>query len=200
MGVGHRSGTRRYARIILIAVGALSLVGCAGLGLLPYQSHVANSGFKNLSQVEAAYGGIVPGVTRASDLAAMGFDATRSPNVEVLSSLGVIERFMPRDSLKFDKLNPAIQNCINSRDHCTAYVFRPRQRTRERDGNPLLDLFGFGHTVYGPGWSAEVVLLIEDGRVSYKSMAGQPDVRATGDRPQPAGAQTGGAVHVAGAM
>ena len=175
MRMGQRRGTRRYARISLIAIGALSLVGCAGLGLLPYQSRAANSNFKSYGQVQAAYGQIVPGVTRASDLAALGFDATRSPNAEVLSYLGVVERLVPRDSLKFDKLDPAIQNCIDSRDHCTAYVFHPQQRTQEQTGNPLLNLFGFGRTIYGHGWSADVVLLIEDGRVSYKVMSGRPD-------------------------
>jgi hypothetical protein len=201
--MGGHSGTRRYARVGLSIFATLALVGCGGLGLLPYQSQVANSKFRTYKQVASAYGEIVPGTTRASDLADMGFDASRSPNVEVLSYLGVIERFMPRDSIKFDRLDPAVQACITSRDHCTAYVFKPQRLEEERTGNILLDLFGFERTTYDHGWSAEVVLLIQDGRVAYKVMSGSPNIQAVRDKVQPLGPlQDLGsvAVHAAGSF
>ena len=187
MGEGGRSGTRRYARVGLSIFATLALVGCGGLGLLPYQTQIANSKFRSYKQVAAAYDQIVPGATKASDLSDIGFDASRSPNVEVLSYLGVIERFMPRDSIKFDRLDPAVQSCITSRDHCMAFVFRPQRLEEERTGNVLLDIFGFERTTYDHGWSAEVVLLIEDGRVAYKIMSGRPNIQAVRDKVQPLG-------------
>jgi len=189
-------GTRRYARVVASLAVALVLVGCGGLGLLPYESDIKNTSFQNYKAVVTAYQEIAPGVTRASDLRGLGFDATRTPNVEVLSYLGVIERFMPRDSIHFDTLAPAVQNCIDARDRCTAYVFRLSRLHQEREGNVLLDILGFHRITYNHGWSAEVILLVQDGRVAYKVISGQPNIQDYHDRVQPLGPlqDIGGAV------
>jgi hypothetical protein len=187
MGSDSREGTRRTARVVASMLITLVLVGCGGLGLLPRQTDVKNTTFKNYHAVEVAYQQVMPGATRASDLGQMGFDAGDSPNVEVLSYLGVIERFMPRDSIKFDALDPAVQSCIQARDRCTAYVFRPERLHQERTGNWFLDLMGFERTTVSYGWSAEVMLLIQDGRVAYKVMAGHPNIQNFQDKVQPLG-------------
>ncbi len=168
---GQSGESRRYLGVIASLMVTLALVGCGGLGLLPYQSDVQNSGFSSYKQVRRAYADIVPGQTLASDLSHLGFDATRSPNVQVLSYLGVIERFMPRNSISFDKLAPPVQSCIDARDRCTAYVFKPEKLHRERRGNFLLDALGFQRATVNTGWSAEVILLVQDGRVAYKMMS-----------------------------
>ncbi len=187
MGSDSREGTRRTARVVASMLITLVLVGCGGLGLLPRQVDVKNTTFKNYHSVEVAYQQVMPGATRASDLGPIGFDSSDSPNVEVLSYLGVIERFMPRDSIKFDALDPAVQSCIEARDRCTAYVFRPERLHQERTGNWFLDLMGFERTTVSYGWSAEVMLLIQDGRVAYKVMAGHPNIQNFQDKVQPLG-------------
>ena len=189
-------GTRRYARVVASLAVALVLVGCGGLGLLPYESDIKNTGFQNYKSVMTAYGEITPGVTRASDLTSLGFDASRTPNVQILSYLGVIERFMPRNSISFDNLAPAVQNCIDARDRCTAYVFQLSRLHQEREGNVLLDLLGFHRITYDHGWSAEVILLVLDGRVAYKVISGRPNIQDYHDKVQPLGPlqDIGGAV------
>ena len=189
-------GTRRYARVIASLLITLALVGCGGLGLLPYRSDVQNSGFKSYSDVRQAYGAITPGETRASDLSRLGFDAARSPNVEVLSYLGVIERFMPRDSIHFDNLAPPVQSCIDARDRCTAYVFKPERLHQQRQGSIVLDLLGFQRMTVNTGWTAEVILLVQDGRVAYKVMSGRPRIEDVHDSVHPLGPlqDIGGAV------
>lgn len=189
-------GTRRYARVVASLAVAMVLVGCGGLGLLPYESDTKNTSFQDYRAVVAAYGEIAPGVTRASDLGGLGFDAARTPNVEILSYLGVIERFMPRDSIHFDTLAPAVRICIDARDRCTAYVFRLSRLHQEREGNVLLDLMGFHRITYNYGWSAEVILLVQDGRVTYKVISGQPNIQDYHDKVQPLGPlqDIGGAV------
>ena len=196
MNMIRLGGTRLYARVVASLAVALVLVGCGGLGLLPYESDIKNTGFQNYKAVMTAYGEITPGVTRASDLTGLGFDASRTPNVEILSYLGVIERFMPRDSIHFDNLAPAVQSCIDARDRCTAYVFRLSRLHQEREGNVLLDLLGFHRTTYNHGWSAEVILLVLDGRVAYKVVSGQPNIQDYHDKVQPLGPlqDIGGAV------
>ena len=187
MSVGSRSGTRRYARIVASLAVTLVLVGCGGLGLLPYQTDIQNTKFRSFQQVTSAYDDIKTGVTRISDLDSIGFDTTTSPNVEMLSYLGIIERFMPRDSIKFDNLDPAVQSCIAARDRCTALVFRPERLHQERTGNWMLDVLGFERTTVNYGWSAEVMLLIQDGRVAYKVMSGRPNIQDYHDKVQPLG-------------
>jgi hypothetical protein len=187
MGKGSNVGAGRYAGLFASMAVTLALVGCGGLGLLPYQTDIKNTNFRSYGAVQTAYETITPGLTRESDLTKIGFDATGSPNVEILSYLGVIERFMPRDSIKFDELDPAVRACIEARDSCSAYVFRPERLHQEREGNWLLDVLGFERTTINYGWSAEVVLLIQDGRVAYKVMSGKPNIHDYHDLVHPLG-------------
>ena len=182
-----RDSTRRTARLVASMLVTLVLVGCGGLGLLPRQTDIKNTSFRNYHAVETAYQEITPGTTRASDLSQIGFDASEAPNVEVLSYLGVIERFMPRDSIKFDNLDPSVQACIEARDRCTAYVFRPERLHQRRMGSIFLDMFGFERETVSYGWSAEVMVLVLDGRVAYKVMSGHPNIQNFEDKVQPLG-------------
>ncbi len=47
---------------------------------------------------------------------------------------------MPRDSIKFDQLDPAVQSCIEARESCSAYIFKPERIHEERTGNWFLDI------------------------------------------------------------
>ena len=170
-------GSRRYATLAAVSVVGLTLVGCASLGLLPDKTATAqDQTFVNYHDVVAAYSNIVPGRTRVAELGRLGFDVAAQPGAETLSYLGVIERFMPRQSAGFDRLAAPVQSCIAAQQRCSAYVFRPAQLEQERTGNLLFDLLGFDHTTIDRGWTSEVVLLIQDGRVAYKAMSGKPHV------------------------
>src|SRR5215469_6207439 len=109
MPEGKRGGTSRYARVVASLIVTLGLVGCGGLGLLPRKADIKNTNFRSYAAVQTAYQTIAPGTTRESDLSQIGFDAAQSRNVELLSYLCVIEHFMPRDSIKYDQLDPAVQ-------------------------------------------------------------------------------------------
>lgn len=187
MREGMGDGTRRYVGVAASVLVTLVLVGCGGLGLLPSETDIKNSSFKSYKEVEVAYQQIEPGQTRTNDLAQMGFDSNDSPNVEVLSYLGVIERFIPRDSIRFDNLDPVVQQCIEARDRCTGYVFHPERLHEERLGNWFLDVLGFQRTTVNYGWSAEIVLLVMDGRVAYKVMSGRPHIEDFHHKVEPLG-------------
>ena len=185
---GEDGGSRRTIKIIVSATFMLSLVGCGGLGLLPHESQVLESSkFQTYDQVAAAYTDIVPGQTRMADLPKLGFDTATTPNVEILSYLGVIERFMPRNSLTFDHLAPPVQACIEAQDRCSAFVFHPQQVESHRTGNIFLDVLGFERQTLDTGWQAEVVLLMQDGHVAYKLMSGRPRIEDMHDTVQPLG-------------
>lgn len=187
MGNGGTSGTSRGLKTFVSAAFMLSLVGCGGLGLLPHETKVSSNSFQTYEQVQSAYADIVPGQTRLTDLPKMGFDTATTPNVEVLSYLGVIERFMPRSTMSFDHLAPQVQACIESQDRCSAFVFRPQHVESRRMGNFFLDLLGFERQTIDTGWTAEVVLLMQDGRVAYKLMSGRPRIEDTREQITPLG-------------
>lgn len=196
-------GSRRYAKLAVILGITLSLVGCGGAaGLLPHGSDLSdNQSFKTFGEVQSAYASIVPGQTREAELTKLGFDASVQPNTEMISYLGVIERFMPRDSIKFDHLAKPVRTCIEAQERCSAYVFRPSRLEQQRTGSVFLDLLGFERTTVDHGWAAEVVLLMQDGRVAYKVMSGKPHIEGYHDDIQPLGPfQNFGdqAVHVSG--
>ncbi len=187
MGNGSWSGYRRASAVASSAVLALALTGCGGEGLLPHKTDVKNSAFKTYQEVQAAYTQITPGQTRTTDLVQIGFDSTESPNVEVLSYLGVIERFIPRDSIRFDNLDPIVQQCIGARERCSGVVFHPERLHQERLGNWFLDVLGFQHTYVNYGWSAEIIILMMDGKVAYKVMSGRPHIEDFHHDVQPLG-------------
>jgi len=187
MSLGDRIRSGRYARIAASLFVTLTLVGCGGLGLLPHETSINNTRFNSYTEVATAYDSIVPGETQLVDLSRIGFDSVSNSNIEILSYLGVIERFMPRDSIRFDRLDPAVQGCIEARDRCTAFVFRPQRLEQERQGNILLDVLGFNRTTVNRGWAAEVTLLVENGRVAYKVMSGRPRIEDYNEVVQPLG-------------
>jgi hypothetical protein len=181
-------GSRRYAKLVAVLGVTLTLVGCGGLSLLPHRTDLAeDQNFQSYTEVQTAYASIVPGQTREAELSKLGFNAAIQPNAEVISYLGVIERFMPRDSIRFDHLAPAVKECIEAQERCSAYVFRPSRLEQQRTGSIFLDLMGFERTTIDHGWAAEVVLLMEDGRVAYKVMSGKPHIEGYHDDIQPLG-------------
>jgi len=185
---GADGESRRTIKIIVSATFMLSLVGCGGLGLLPHESQVlASANFQTYEQVASAYTDIVPGSTRLADLPKLGFDTATTPNVEILSYLGVIERFMPRNSMTFDRLAQPVQACIEAQDRCSAFVFHPQHIESQRTGSIFLDVLGFERQTLDTGWQAEVVLLMQDGHVSYKLMSGKPRIEDMHDTVQPLG-------------
>ena len=160
-----RDGSRRYARSAVILAVTMSLVGCGTLSFLPHQSNADEPGFKSVHDIQAAYARIEPGITRASELSALGF-GIGSGNMKTLSYLGVIERFMPQDSERFDALAPAVQDCISARNRCSAYVYRPRGAKTDAG---MLSALGLA-SQEASSMTGELVVLIENGRVAYKAM------------------------------
>jgi hypothetical protein len=142
--------------LLLACTSLVMLAGCGGL--LPDQK--AASPFESYDQVMEAFDQIVPGMTHAEDLPNMGFD-TRTGNVDVLSYLNVEERFMPAAR---EHLSPAVQACIRAEAYCTGYVFHPSR---------------------SDGWSADVILLVMNGRVVHKVFSGNPHTQYLEDRRQP---------------
>ncbi len=176
--------------VVVRAFGAcvmvLALTGCGGI-LLPSQSEIGDTTFDTYSQVHQAFDKIALNRSSVNDLSNLGFDAQRTPNVAVLSYLEIVERFMPNSSMAFDKLDPAVQSCIMARSSCEGYVFKVEHREFQRSGSLFLDLFGFEHLTTETGWTAQVLVLVQDGHVTHKLLSGEPNVRIVRDDVEPLG-------------
>ncbi|HEY0302225.1 MAG TPA: hypothetical protein VGC36_12850 [Rhizomicrobium sp.] len=155
--------------------------------LLPSQSETGSSKFNSFGAVHSAFERISLQQTSVDDMCDLGFDADNTPNVMILSYLEIVERFMPNSSMAFDKLDPAVQSCIMARSACQGYVFKVEHHDFQRTGSLFLDLFGFVHTVHETGWTAQVLVLVQNGHVTHKLLSGQPNVQVVRNDVQPLG-------------
>jgi hypothetical protein len=183
---GCRMMWSKMARLLGACSVVIALAGCGGI-LLPSQSEIGDSKFESYAAVNKAFAQIALHRSSVGDLSALGFDSQNTPNVAVLSYLEIVERFMPNSSMAFDKLDPAVQDCIMARSACQGYVFKVEHREFQRTGSLFLDIFGFEHTTTETGWTAQVLVLVQDGHVTHKLLSGQPNVRIVRDDVQPLG-------------
>jgi hypothetical protein len=167
------------------AMLALMLAGCGGV--LPHESNIDSVKFQTYEQVMAAYAQIDLGKTRLPELSKLGFDPLSTPNIEVLSYTEIVEHFMPADTKTFEHSPQAVQTCIAAQDHCSAYVYHLQHSDKHRNGGVVPDLLGVERDTIDKGWSAEVVLLVQDGCVVYKVISGRPHIENLDDSVQPLG-------------
>jgi hypothetical protein len=185
---------------LLVATGSMVLLAGCGGGLLPEQAGRAAGPFERYDQVVESFEQIVPNMTRADDLPSLGFDA-RDNNVDVLSYLGIEQHFLPTAGIRWEHLDPAVQACIRAELYCTGYVFHPTRTTSKRLGNTVSDLLGFHRITRSQRWSADIILLVMNGRVVHKVFSGNPRIENWDEKRQPLGPvqDLGGALaHAAG--
>jgi hypothetical protein len=162
------------------------LSGCGG-ALLPSQTEAGTSSFDTYGAVRSAFEQIALKQSSVGDLSGLGFDAQHTPNVAVLSYLEIVEKFMPNSSMAFDRLDPAVQDCIMARDACQGYVFKLQHHESQRSGSLFLDIFGFRHTTTETGWNAQVLVLVQNGKVTHKLLSGEPNLRIVRNEVEPLG-------------
>ena len=169
--------------VLLTSSSLLLLSGCGG-ELPPQQQAQTTMPFHTYDQVVEAFGQIVPNMTRADDLPNLGFDA-RTSNAAMLSYLDIQERFLPAAEGRWEQLNPAVRACIRAELYCTGFVFRPSRASSKRAGNTVSDLLGLQHIAHSSRWSAEVILLVMNGRVVHKVFSGNLRSDNLDDKRQP---------------
>ena len=162
------------------------LCGCGGM-LLPEQSEIHSSRFATYQAVRDAFDKIQPMRTSVDQMSALGFDVQNASNTQILSYLDIADRFMPNGSLAFDRLDPAVQACIMARNACQGYEFEIKHKTIDRGGSLFLDIFGFVHSSTETGWSAQILILVQDGHITHKLLSGEPNVLVVRTDIQPLG-------------
>ncbi|OAI42582.1 hypothetical protein AYO42_02215 [Rhizomicrobium sp. SCGC AG-212-E05] len=166
---------------VLLTSGSLLL---SGGGLLAQPQEPSQS----YARVVESFDQIVPGMTRADDLPNLGFGAPTA-NADILSYRDIQQRFLPAGA-QWEHLEPAVRACIRAELYCNGFVFHAAASTRI--GKAVSDLLGLAR-IRQSSPTAEVVLLVMNGRVVHKVFSPRTDT--IDDRRKPlAPLQDGGAM------
>lgn len=174
------------------AASRLSLVltlvvttGCSAV--LPKEDLVTRQPWKSFDETEQCFNRIVPHQTTVADLGTMDLDPHTSANMRILNYVELIARFLPHNGITKDDLHEDLQKCLAAKDACQAYEMKAEQRYSKREGNVLLDVFGFKRTTHVTGWSFVALLVLNGDTVVYKIRGGEPHVDRTEKRVRPLG-------------
>lgn len=166
--------------------GAIALIsGCSSL--LPSTKIYTESPWESYDAIRDAYDNIVPGQTTLKELEVLGFDPYKTPNVEFLNYLDIIQKFMPNQSIRIEDLDPAIQTCLKAKDGCSGLKVSPELIRNKRYGNLFLDLFNFDRKTRTSGWRFDALLVVVDNVIVYKLSSGQPKVLRDENKRNPLG-------------
>lgn len=177
---GFKTLSRAFA---LIFMGFLT--GCSNV--LPQQKTVVASPFDTYAEAEAAFGKVQPNHTDLDQLFNSGYNITTFPNVEVLTYLDLLARFLPRDSITLRDLDPDLRACLEKRLECRGYILKPSRIKRERVGNWFLDLLDFKRTEKRFGWEAEALFVLHNDMVVYKLWSGTQRIDELREKTNPLG-------------
>jgi len=140
--------------------------------MLPQKRDIVASPFESYAQAQAAFDEVVPNETNLAQLFNSGYNISTFPNVETLTYLDLLERFLPRDSITLRDLDDDLRECLEKRLECRGYVLHPSKIRRDRVGNVFLDLFNFRRTEVRYGWEAEALFVMQGDIVVYKLWSG----------------------------
>jgi hypothetical protein len=146
------------------------LASCASL--LPSSTVTIRSPWEHFDNAKLTYDMIVPGETTVDDLKKLGFDPFLVPNIKIMNVTEIIILFLPNPSIKQEDLDPGIQQCIASKDRCTAYQITPSILHIKRIGNFWLDMFTFKRHIESTGWEFRGLIIIVDNIVTYRDPPG----------------------------
>ena len=138
-------------------------------------------------QAKRAYDEINIGKTTAKELRQLGFDPYINPNVQILTYVDIIQKFMFNPSIKMKYLAPGLQRCIKAGTDCRAYSITPGITFDKRKGNFLLDFFNFKRHIKETGWQFQALVVMVDDTVVYKQWGGNPAIDSTSDTTNPLG-------------
>ncbi|MDA8388524.1 MAG: hypothetical protein M0Z58_07690 [Nitrospiraceae bacterium] len=165
---------------VSLALLFLFFTGTAGCGgLLPSTRKTVQSPWVNFYQAKHAYDQIEVEKSTAKSLRDLGFDPYINPNVQILTYVDIIQRFMFNPSIRMKDLAPGLQRCIRAGTECRAYSITPGITSDVRKGNFFLDFFNFKRHIHETGWNFQALVVMVDDTVVYKQWGGNPAIDST---------------------
>lgn len=179
--VPYMLGKKMCALLLLLPF----FCGCASM--LPVGRSSAESPWQSFEAAKEAFDKITPHQTTRADLTELHFDPFNTPNVEILTYLEIMERFMPNTSITKEDLDQGLQECIAAKEECQAYEMKIHKTRAERHGSVFLDLFQFKRKTHHTGWEFSALLVLKGDIVVYKLWGGKPKIDAEIYRKNPLG-------------
>ncbi|MDM8558605.1 hypothetical protein [Candidatus Parabeggiatoa sp. HSG14] len=171
--------------LVLYMFMLLMSTGCAGL--LPSLEQTTKSPWRSFEEAKKSFDKIESQRTTKEELKKLGFDPFEVPNVELITYLELIERFMPNQSIRMEDLDEGVRSCLQARDVCQGYEIGPQMIDSKRYGNVFLDLFNFRRKTITTGWHFTALIVLKDGLVVHKVWGGSPNVSKFEDKRNPLG-------------
>ncbi len=182
-GLGARIG-----RIAALSLAMIGLAGCSwGGSILPKERETVESRFRSFDEAYAAFRTVRVQSTTVEELGAIGFNSRDVPYLEILTYLDLIERFMPRDSIRFADLDASVQDCLRAQLGCKGFIVKPSDIKSERIGSAFMDIFDFRRTQIRYGWEAEALFVMHEDVVVYKLWSGRPRINERREKVNPLG-------------
>jgi hypothetical protein len=171
------------ATTLVVLLGAL--VACESA--LPSRQTVVESRWQSFEEAKATFDQIELNETKREDLAHLGFDPYRSPNVTILTYMDIFRLFIPNDGIKIEQQDPGIQLCIAAREECTGLAIEPLREFDKEYGNFWTNFFDFRTKSELSGWVFGSTIVMVDDTVVYKLWEGNPAVLKRQDSVKPLG-------------
>lgn len=165
---------RTLVAIATLLTVSLVLGGCSAM--LPVGRTTVESTWETFDQAKAAFDRIIPYQTSRADLAALNFDPFKTPNIEILTYIDIVQHFMPNTSIRIEEMDKGVQECIRAGERCQAYEIKLRKLHSERYGSVFLDLFRFKRQTHQTGWYFTALVVMVDEVVVYKLWSGKPQI------------------------
>jgi hypothetical protein len=159
---------------LCLVLSAVFVAGCKSL--FPTEDARPQNPWQSYQQAQGAFDKIINHQTTLSDLRAMGFDPTNSPNMKVLTYLDIIQRFLPNQSVTKADLPPDVRYCLEAREGCKGYELVLESSIHKRYGSLPMDMLGFKKNTHVTGWTFRALLIVQNDIVTYKLASGEPNV------------------------
>lgn len=172
-------------RATAILAATLGITGCTSM--LPHGSIDAPSLFDSYADAQAAAERIVPFKTKTGELTQLGFDPQNGSNVTLIPYPEIVAKLAPYPGVPLDQLDPGVRDCVLAQASCRGYLFRFERQDRKRDGNFWADFFNVRRQTTITGWWFEALVVVSNGTVLFRNVAGQPHVQRIEKETNPLG-------------
>jgi hypothetical protein len=174
---------KQYKMLAMASLSALFMLSACS-ALLPSAKESIQTPWTTFDDTRTAYDRVIPNMTTANQLKAIGFDLYSTPNVR---RLNYVDISIATQSIKREELNDGFQVCIAAKDRCKGYEIEPRRFHNERYGNFWLDLLNFRRKTRETGWRFKALFVIVDDVVVDKLWSGDPYIVQERDARNPLG-------------
>lgn len=152
----------------------LNTYGCSSM--LPVAKSDIDSPWETFEQAKTAFDKIIPYETTREQLESLYFDPFKTPNIEILTYLDIIQRFMPNSSITKEDIDEGLQACIAAKNNCQGYEVTLYKIKSQRYGSVFLDLLRFKRKAHQTGWKFSALVVVRNNVVVYKLWGGKPKI------------------------